>query len=254
MNQFTCHTNLISQLMNEVLTDPTQSVVVLEQLIVTGVDDSGNIKDANHIVDRVLREAPRWPEVMRLRVVLLCAVCMDIGEKQRQALWGLLSASDLSAVMNLRLLGSKIGSLSKKSTSLVDRDISRRAQAQLKSTRMKFSYSVSRLSDIIQQTIESRLDQEVFRFVKGLPPSYQGIPPPAEAVTNFRKKNVESKASRVIVFVIGGLSYSEIRCVSGLTSQVVIGGSSLLSPQLYMQELMSMSQRADHEEVNLDLR
>ena len=102
------------------------------------------------------------------------------------------------------------------------------------------------LKDVIEDLINNRLDKELFPFLnaakdKELKPDVQstrtGSPRP-----NTRVKEVP----RIIVFFLGGLTYSECRVAYEVTQEqnnqwdVLIGGTQLITPKLFLENLSAL--------------
>ena len=84
------------------------------------------------------------------------------------------------------------------------------------------------MKDILEQAIDNKLDQNKFPFLKPpiKKPHYGQI----------------GRKSRVLVFVVGGLTHSEARVAYEVTRErpqweVVVGGDQILSPNSFLDEV-----------------
>jgi syntaxin-binding protein 1 len=109
------------------------------------------------------------------------------------------------------------------------------------------------LKDLTESLAKDILSDEEYPFVVPPPPDVQGAGP-----TSLRRKHGASKwtkskknatpelsRGRAIVFMAGGASYSEVRSVyevqdTDLSREVLMGCTSLLTPEQYFRGLASL--------------
>jgi syntaxin-binding protein 1 len=117
------------------------------------------------------------------------------------------------------------------------------------------TYQMSRwtpiLKDIIEDAIEDKLDASHFPFLGGQRQGSAFKAAPAsnryggwhkDKTNEVKQKNVP----RVIVFIMGGATFSEFRVGYEVTAdkknwEVLIGGSHLLTPENFLKDLKSLS-------------
>ncbi|EAT41032.1 AAEL007300-PA [Aedes aegypti] len=104
------------------------------------------------------------------------------------------------------------------------------------------------IKDIMEDSIDNKLDERHFPFLGGRKTA--GFHAPTSARYGHWHKDKSQTAvknvPRLIVFVIGGVSYSEIRCAYEVTAavknwEVYIGSSHILTPETFLSDLGSLN-------------
>ncbi|TRZ00550.1 hypothetical protein DNTS_008544 [Danionella cerebrum] len=127
------------------------------------------------------------------------------------------------------------------------------------------TYNVSRwtpvIKDVMEDAVENKLEQRDWPFQSECPSAWNGSR--AVRVLSARQKHKGSGAgelkngSRLIIFVLGGVSYSEIRSAYEVTNankvcQVLIGSTHILTPQSLLEDIYNLGktpmERFDIEE------
>ncbi|XP_037559577.1 protein ROP-like isoform X1 [Dermacentor silvarum] len=118
------------------------------------------------------------------------------------------------------------------------------------------TYQMSRwtpvLKDIMEDAIEDKLDVKHFPYLSGgrVPPTgYGRSAPTSQRYGHWHKdKNTPNvkNVPRLIVFVIGGMTYSEMRCAYEVTKEVknwevIIGSDHILTPEGFLSDLRDLS-------------
>jgi syntaxin-binding protein 1 len=117
------------------------------------------------------------------------------------------------------------------------------------------TYQMSRwtpvLKDIIEDSIEDKLDQKHFPFLSGR----RDVPGSKAAPTSQRygqwhkDRNQQSNLKnvpRLIVFIIGGITYSEMRVAYETTKElknweVLVGSDHIITPEGFLSDLRDLS-------------
>nr|VZI11533.1 unnamed protein product [Spirometra erinaceieuropaei] len=118
-------------------------------------------------------------------------------------------------------------------------------------------YQMSRwtpyLKDIIEDTCEDKLDQKLFPYFGGGPLKGPGRTSAGSMSARYgqwhREKSQQMRTGpRLIFFIIGGISYSEMRCAYevmntalGKQWDILVGGTHLLVPEGFINDLEKLS-------------
>ncbi|XP_074954388.1 syntaxin-binding protein 3 isoform X1 [Phalacrocorax aristotelis] len=107
------------------------------------------------------------------------------------------------------------------------------------------------IKDVMEDAIENKLDSKDWPYCSQCPPTWSG----SGAVSARQKPKAsyqdERKSSaRLIVFVIGGITYSEMRSAYEVSQaykscEVVIGSTHILTPKRLLDEVKSLSKPKD---------
>ncbi|KAM4640853.1 syntaxin-binding protein 3 [Discoglossus pictus] len=103
------------------------------------------------------------------------------------------------------------------------------------------------IKDVIEDNIENKLDRREWPYCSECPAAWNGT----GAVSARQKYNTVSRddrknMSKLIIFVIGGITYSEIRCAYEVTQankfvQVLIGSTHLLTPKMMLDDIKGLT-------------
>lgn len=126
-------------------------------------------------------------------------------------------------------------------------------QMKRKEREAEETYQMSRwtpmLKDIVEDAIGDKLDEVHFPALPGRRQSAQSYTPASSARYGQWHRNREAVQARivprVIVFVVGGVAYSEMRSGYEVSQEknweVVVGGSHILTPSSFLDDLKKLS-------------
>ncbi|OWR51269.1 putative ROP [Danaus plexippus plexippus] len=115
------------------------------------------------------------------------------------------------------------------------------------------TYQMSRwtpvIKDIIEDSIDDKLDQRHFPFLAGRAQTSGYQAPTSVRYGHWHKDKAQQtikNVPRLIVFVVGGVCFSEIRCAYEVTAalknwEVIIGSSHILIPENFLSDLSSLT-------------
>lgn len=114
------------------------------------------------------------------------------------------------------------------------------------------TYQMSRwtpvVKDIMEDSIEDKLDSKHFPFLGGRTASSGYHAPTSARYGHWHKEKGQQtikNVPRLIVFIVGGCCFSEIRCAYEVTNatknwEVIIGSSHIITPKSFLSELSKL--------------
>uniref|UniRef100_A0A915IH08 Uncharacterized protein n=1 Tax=Romanomermis culicivorax TaxID=13658 RepID=A0A915IH08_ROMCU len=108
--------------------------------------------------------------------------------------------------------------------------------------------------------IDDKLDTKHFPYLAGRQsiPQYQRTAPTSARYGQWHKERGQqvqyrSSGPRIIVYIVGGVTYSETRVAYEITRdkkpwEVIIGSDQLLSPRKFLENLSKLSQPPTYSE------
>jgi len=258
LGKYSLHINLASTAMESFNQNQLATLAGAEQDMATGEDADGKaVKNIISALAPLLTDA-EVSMLDKIRLLMIYIISQEgIKDSDRKRLMDLakISFEDQGAISNLRYLSVTLlkgGARSSKKKQNKEKKKKQRDDAP--------PYELSRYSPIVKQIAEELIDGSLsnteYPFVKE--PMVEGGKQEVKEATSLRKQTQPKWADknnrksekqtttggRIIVFIIGGVTYSELRSVYELTKkhsrEVVIGSTSLLTPSQYVDGLRSL--------------
>ena len=252
LSNYRLHLNLADDCMRHYREGQIEKLCYVEQDFATGYDKEGEkIKDPMRSVVPVLLDK-KTSEYNKMRIIILLAiVTQGLSEENMTKLMehAKISGAERSAILNMVHLGFPV----------VHDGGKKKAPPQRKE-RLGESYTTSRyvpyIKDIMEDAAEGKLDQKLFPFLTTRGMSSMGASGVISArrgnYGNWHKDKSQSDAKsgpRLIICVLGGLCYSEMRCAYEVTSaykdspknwEVIVGGTELITPDVLLIRLRGL--------------
>lgn len=271
MGKLSQHVNIASECMAKFNEQHLYEISQLEQTLSTGYDDAdAEVKPARMV--QLLQEAFQTYQMTKLTKIRLLAIYIisqrGIAEADRRNLIQLTGLNDQEqqVLLNLERLGVSLQQ-SKQTTSFLSRigGSSRRAQAK-QSTPTDQAYTdsrhIPRLRVVVEQAFEDQLPADQFRTIGPAASSGGAESKAAKSVRRYaansrwgKQEKAAFSGGRYIVFMAGGLSYSESRAMYDLMAanekEVVVGGMYLNNSKDFITSVQQLDRTTAR--LNLDV-
>ncbi|KAJ8279124.1 hypothetical protein COCON_G00061900 [Conger conger] len=112
------------------------------------------------------------------------------------------------------------------------------------------TYNLSRwtpvIKDVMEDAVENKLDSKEWPHLSECPAAWNGSGAVSARQKHKATQEERRSGARLIVFVIGGISYSEMRCAYEVTKavkscEVIIGSSHIVTPIRLLDDVQSLS-------------
>ena len=260
VSKFAVHRYLIDACMKMFAEEGITEISEIEQMILTGFDTEKNeYKEGKLIENAVDKISMMKNSKERLRLALLILVGIEVSPNDRKMITDLLPPSLALHLTKLSAFGLSLQSSGKSKKRLANSYISE-LRTRIPAITKIFSYYVPKIHDIINAALKNTLPSSGFIFTRS-PPNLGDIEIGAKVQSVRKKQNPNQKNKRkVIIFILGGVSYSELRAIKDFPdAKVMIGGSRVFSPLEFVEEITEMSRESDlsdldPRDIELDFR
>eukprot|EP01118_Nematostelium_gracile_P005166 TRINITY_DN1623_c0_g1_i1.p1 TRINITY_DN1623_c0_g1~~TRINITY_DN1623_c0_g1_i1.p1 ORF type:complete len:614 (+),score=162.97 TRINITY_DN1623_c0_g1_i1:125-1966(+) len=269
LDKYSLHINLASAAMKVFEDTKLKPIGFTEQDMATGEDASG--APAKNILSTLptLFNDEIISQQDKLRLLMIYIVSQEgIKETDRNRLVSMAKVGEhqQACLSNLRFLGISTTRGAKKSGKSSEKK--KKNKMNEDAPPYELSRYVPNIKSIGEQLVHGNLDLKEFPAVKevvDLPKSSATDKTPTSLRKSLRptwsdkeqknsKKNIERSGSRVIIFIAGGMTMSEMRSVYELSSKhhrdVILGSTNIIQPKEFMEEMIKLKP-AETKEVDL---
>ncbi|XP_018320096.2 protein ROP [Agrilus planipennis] len=218
----------------------------VEQDLAMGTDAEGEkIKDHMRNIVPILLDPKITNEYDKMRIIALYAMTKNgITDENLSKLATHAQIKDKQTIANLQYLGVNVisdGGIRKKQYTVPRKE---RITEQ--------TYQMSRwtpvIKDVMEDAIDDKLDQKHFPFYVSRAQTTGYHAPTSARYGHWHKDKGQQtikNVPRLIVFVVGGVCFSEIRCAYEVTNavknwEVIIGSSHILTPESFLKALATL--------------
>mmetsp|Transcript_21049 Transcript_21049/g.32116 ORF Transcript_21049/g.32116 Transcript_21049/m.32116 type:complete len:607 (+) Transcript_21049:127-1947(+) len=255
MSKLAEHMHIAHECLGILNKDGLLEVSELEQTMATGQDENKKEVKLSNVLKTLEEVLPTMPADEATRVLAIFIVSQGgISAETRERLFSMskLSSGQKRAILNLERLGLTIESTSSTSNSKRGMFNKFRKSARLivnsKQIKGDSTYTNSRyacsLKSIMEDLVHEKLSVTEYPSVLPLPIAGGGI-----ATTARRKKGTAKNVKtftgpRKIIFMAGGLCFSELRSADEVMStcdkEIIIGSTDFVNPTEYMESLRAL--------------
>ncbi|CAL8349505.1 unnamed protein product [Gadus morhua 'NCC'] len=240
MAQKTVHLHLAEDCMNQ-YQKSVEKLCKAEQDLAVGSDVEGvKVKDPMRTLLPVLLHNHSTHDKIRAVLLYIFSLSGTTEENLNKLIQNVKIEHEREFILNWKELGVNIIS----APSLFSRKPSRRE-------RPEETYNLSRwtpvIKDVMEDAVENKLDTKEWPHQSECPAAWNG----SGAVSARQKQKTSTLddrrgGARLIVFVIGGMCYSETRCAYQVSQavkscQVIIGSSHILTPTALLEDIKALS-------------
>jgi syntaxin-binding protein 1 len=256
LNKYSTHLHLAEDCMRS-YTNGVDKLCKIEQNLAMGQDESGEkIRDAMRMLTPALIDTGVKNED-RLRLILL--YILHKGGVPGEALDRTIQHANIPptekpTITNLSYLGLNV---------VTDQGRKKVWTPNRKDRVNEQTYQTSRwtpiIKDLVENAVDDKLDQTHFPYLAGKAPQVpQGAGRPASSARygQWHKERGQQttyrSGPRLIVYVVGGVTYSEMRTAYEVTAakkpwEVVIGSDQILVPEKFLANLRNLTEPVEEE-------
>lgn len=272
------HVSLAKQCMNEFTALGLMDISALEQSMSTGVDDTGNEFKGRRVFEALLpvMQNKKVKSFLKLRLLAIYSVSQrPLVQTERGQLItaAKLSGDDQQVLTNLESLMGAMDSTGAATAStaataakagggggsFLSRLLGGRREAEVIEATAEGEYTdtrhVCQMRILLEQLLRADLPLDRYPSMGPALPTSAAPASTAQSVRKFKsndrwggKAQAQVSGGRVIVFVAGGLCYSEMREATELmikeSKEIVIGTTHVSSPSAFIEEVAGLEESA----------
>ena len=217
LSRFALHMHLIDKTFGIFNSSNLKQIGDTELTLATGVDKNGNFPSSSELFALAVKEltTPNMTAEDRMRLAMITMISMNLSDKDYQKLKSLLAdMSDGRVLENLVYL--KVRNDPQSSTKCrISEEEKKAYKSWAKNAQYDLTRYVPRLQFFLEQLMANKLNPSLYAYE-----NHPGAPSKKPVLSNdlvaFRTNNIAkgaplSSKDKLIVFFLGGITYSEIR-------------------------------------------
>ena len=242
-------------------------LIRLEQMIISGLNDSGKEVTNKDILKEVEKIYRNLEPSDHARLLMLYWATFEVPEKDLQTLLSTLNDEYHNAVQNVNaVLGKPVTGLIWRRTEVMDKNEFREYSDKLAQTDYEILRSTPLIVKLAHLAQEGQLDQGVFPFVGDVPENenkfglskvngYSKMKGRARGRWQ-NKKTGSAPESKLLIFIIGGLSHHEIVELNRIQESkdmnctIIQGGTKVVTPIDFLNQMNNLSKKLDKAMIN----
>lgn len=261
VSKFAVHRFLIDACMKTFAEEGITEITEIEQMLMTGIDTEKREYKEDQLIEKVVGKILQISNNKeKLRLAMLTLIGIELSSLDRKNISDLLPASLALHLPKLVSFGLSLQASGKSKKRLTKAYVSIQQNRPGQITKI-FNYGVPRMRKIIEAALKNTLPAEGLIFGKSSPPSPEDLEQISKIQSLRKKQGTVQKTSRkVMVFVLGGVSYAELSVAKDFPEvQLQIGGTRVFSPLEFLEEIIEMSREneisdLDPRDIQLDFR
>lgn len=199
----------------------------------------------------------------KLRLILVAILTIDIPEKEKTKILEILPFEDKAVIPKLAWFGYKLENKDKKNKKVKD-EVKKLAKTKLSSATLDLCRYTCKIEILTEEILENVKKNKELADINSFELSSIKINAKNAGIGGVGPKSLKNKklgmkiagiedenslqtCPKFLVFGLGGIAYNEIRCVMDLANNqnedlvFCVGGTSLIKPNEYIQNLKEMN-------------
>jgi hypothetical protein len=250
VNKFAVHRFLLNSCLKTFADDGITELAEVGQMLLTGFNNEKKEYKESDLIEKVVAKMQSLSsDKEKLRIALAVLASVELSPNDRKSITDLIAPTVAASLTKLQHFGISIQPASR-SKKRMNKVYLNTLQARTPQITKIYNYAIPKLKDFIQAAGLGNLDAEGFVFGRSAPPAVEDLAPQVKSLR--KKQGAAPKGKRkVIVFILGGVSYAELRILKDFPDmRVVIGGTKAFSPLEFVTEIMQMSRETVNEDID----
>jgi len=259
MKKYHKHMSIASECMSKFERQQLNKLGELEQDMATGLTNDGKEVVMKTLKSQLVTmcQSPDIGVMEKLRLLMTYVISQGgIQESTRKQLMKNIDTSLQKAIRNLEKLGVDLATPLKKGTSKHSRDRLADFEKRARTIPMALMRYLPYLHSVFQNLVNSQLSEDEFPYI--VPPAEKGDGSKRTAKSarrqtggggrNWRNQDEQKQEDTrpyFIIFVLGGVTFSELRSVYEIAesskAQIIIGSTSMLTAESFIKELADLN-------------